>query len=92
MEVTDSAIAKAKANREEAEASKEAIEADTEKAENLKKNFLPALNAVIQAQNKLKDIEERIKDAIGDMVFNKECWVHKFVSKLWLWFCPFGFG
>lgn len=66
MEVTDSAIAKAQANREEAEASMEATEADAERAENLKKNFLPALDAVIQAQNKLKDIQERIKDAEED--------------------------
>ena len=64
--VTDSAIAKAQANREEAEASMEVVEADTERAENLKKNFLPALDAVLQAQNKLKDIQERIKDAEED--------------------------
>jgi len=66
MEVTDLAIAKAQANREDAESAKEATEASAEYAENIKKNMLPSLDAVISAQNKLKDIQERVKDAEED--------------------------
>jgi TP901 family phage tail tape measure protein len=66
MEVTDQAIAKAQSLREDAESAKEATEASAEYAENMKKNMLPTLDAVIQAQNKLKDIQERVKDAEED--------------------------
>ena len=65
-EVTDLAIAKANANREETEAIIDTTEAENERAQSLKDNFLPALDAVLQAQNKLKDIQERIKDAEED--------------------------
>ena len=44
----------------------DATEASAEYAENMKKNMLPSLDAVIQAQNKLKDIQERVKDAEED--------------------------
>lgn len=66
MEVTDKAIAKAQANREDVETTMEATEASAEYAENMKKNMLPTLDAVLSAQNKLKDIQERVKDAEED--------------------------
>ena len=66
MEVTDLAIAKAQANREDAESAMEATEASAEYAENIKKNMLPALDAVVSAQNKLKDIQQRVADAEED--------------------------
>ena len=66
MEVTDQAIAKAEANRKDTETTMEATEASAEYAENMKKNMLPTLDAVLSAQNKLKDIQERIKDAEED--------------------------
>ena len=66
MEVTDQAIAKAQANREDTETTMEATEASAEYAENMKKNMLPTLDAVLSAQNKLKDIQERVKDAEED--------------------------
>lgn len=66
MKVTDEAIAKAQANREDTETTMEATEASAEYAENIKKNMLPALNDVLSAQNKLKNIQERIKKAEED--------------------------
>tara|TARA_R110002020_G_scaffold235005_1_gene447163 strand:- start:1221 stop:3620 length:2400 start_codon:yes stop_codon:yes gene_type:complete len=66
MEVTDLSIAKAQANRDEAESSMEATEADIERAESLKADFLPTLKSVLQAQQALKDIEERVADAEED--------------------------
>lgn len=66
MQVTDQAIAKAQANREDTKTTMEATEASAEYAENMKKNMLPTLDAVLSAQNKLKDIQERVKDAEED--------------------------
>lgn len=66
MEVTDQAIAQAEANRENAESTQEATEASVDRANAMKKNLLPTLDAVIQAQNKLKDIEQRVADAESD--------------------------
>lgn len=68
---TEDIIAEALANHtRESEKTTEAIEEQTEAsaeyAENIKKNMLPALDAVVSAQNKLKDIQERIKDAEED--------------------------
>ena len=66
MEVTDLAIAKAQASREEAEADTESAQAIIEKAEAMKAEFLPTLQDVLSAQQKLKDIEERVADAEKD--------------------------
>lgn len=68
---TEDIIADALANHtRESEKTTEAIEEQTEVsaeyAENIKKNMLPALDAVVSAQNKLKDIQERVKDAEED--------------------------
>ena len=48
MEVTDLAIAKAQANREDAESIEEATEASAEYAENIKKNMLQLLMQLYQ--------------------------------------------
>lgn len=68
---TEDIISEALANHtKESEKTTEAIEEQTEAsaeyAENIKKNMLPALDAVVSAQNKLKDIQERVKDAEED--------------------------
>ena len=68
---TEDIISEALANHtRESEKNTEAIEEQTEAsaefAESIQKNMLPSLDAVISAQNKLKDIQERVRDAEED--------------------------
>jgi TP901 family phage tail tape measure protein len=68
---TEDIISEALANHtRESEKNTEAMEEATEQAkeyaENIQKNMLPSLDAVISAQNKLKDIQERVRDAEED--------------------------
>tara|TARA_Y100001972_G_scaffold80229_1_gene97455 strand:+ start:1 stop:2403 length:2403 start_codon:yes stop_codon:yes gene_type:complete len=51
---------------ETTKAMEEATEQSKEYAESIQKNMLPSLDAVISAQNKLKDIQERVRDAEED--------------------------
>ena len=68
---TDQIIADAlEEHTRETKKNTEAMEEQTEQAkefaETIQKNMLPSLDAVISAQNKLKDIQERVRDAEED--------------------------